>query len=368
MKQQKITLLCLLTSFFLWLLPTNAFSHESLHVVAIMNTGVNPAGIAITPDGKTAYVANQNNYGITGQNTVTVLDLENNSVKDTIAHEDFQGLATITIHPSEKRAYASNSDGSTISIINTKNNHVIGKIIGFDGPDGMVITRDGKRGYVNNYGAEGGVGNGKGNTVSVVDLEKNVIIGDPIQVGLAPAAIAISHDGAFVYVMNYVDGNPGTGSMSIIKTNNNKVIATIHGFFGPFSLAITPDDKFAYVTNFGSNNFQPFGTTVSVVNLKKEKVVRTIDLGIQPSGVAITSDGKFACVTNYNALYDGTVLAPGVGTMNIIDISKNEIIANTIHIGSTPGGIAIAPDNKHAYITSYVDNTTYVVDLKPLRK
>jgi len=44
-------------------------------VIATINTGVNPAGIAITPGGRYCYVANNNNYSINGQDSVTVIDL-----------------------------------------------------------------------------------------------------------------------------------------------------------------------------------------------------------------------------------------------------------------------------------------------------
>jgi DNA-binding beta-propeller fold protein YncE len=44
-------------------------------VSKVFNCGVTPAGIAITPDSSSAYVANNNNYTITGSDSVTVLDL-----------------------------------------------------------------------------------------------------------------------------------------------------------------------------------------------------------------------------------------------------------------------------------------------------
>ncbi len=173
----------------------------------------------------------------------------------------------------------------------------MGTIGGFDGPSGFVITPDGTRAYVNNYGGPGGVGSGNGTTVRVVDLTTNLIIGPAITVGQAPAALAITPDGAFVYSINYVDGNPGTGTVSVIQTSNNTVVATIPGFSGPFGIVITPDGRYAYVANFGSNNFEPVGTTVSVIDLSINTIVDTIPLGIQPSGIAITPDGKYVYVS-----------------------------------------------------------------------
>jgi YVTN family beta-propeller protein len=185
-------------------------------------------------------------------------------------------------------------------------------------------------------------------------------------VGQAPAALAMSPDGLYVYVVNYVDGNPGTGTMSVIRTSDNTVVATIGGFFGPFAIALTPSGRYAYVTNFGSNNFAPYGSTVSVVDLTTNQIIDTVNLGIQPSGVAVANN-CFAYVTNSNVLYAGedfTDLTPGQGTVNIIDTKTNSVIAPTILVGQAPGRIFIAPNGRHAYVTNYISNTVSVIRLK----
>src|SRR6266404_6202274 len=82
-------------------------AHRNI-VVATINTGVTPAGIAITPSGHKAYVANNNNYGIAGEDSVTVLNLKNNTVKTTIFDESFNQPYTVTINPKNNRAYVTN--------------------------------------------------------------------------------------------------------------------------------------------------------------------------------------------------------------------------------------------------------------------
>jgi YVTN family beta-propeller protein len=358
------------TSYFLSILcllvPAYMYASKDNTVIATINTGVTPAGIAITSDSHYAYVANNNNYGISIQDSVSVLNLKHNSPKEIIFDASFDQPYTVTINHKGTKAYITNSNGTTITIIDTKTNQVIGLIDGFDGPSGMVITPNDKYAYVNNYGA--GNCSGFAESVRVVDLRINTIIGPRIMVGQAPAALAISPDGKYVYVVNYVDGNPGTGSMSIIRTRDNVVIDTITGFSGPFAIALTPDGKHAYVTNFGSNNFSPIGTTVSIVNLECREIVDTIDLAIQPAGVAITPDGKFAYVSNYNTLYQNlsnfTGLTAGQGTVNIIDVKKRKLITPTILVGESPADIAISPNGKHAYVTNYTSNTVSVIKLK----
>ena len=211
--------------------------------------------------------------------------------------------------------------------------------------------------------------------MNVVDLTTNSIIGT-ITVDLAPASLAIRPDGQFVYVINYVDGNPGTGTISVIQTKDNRVIDTIKGFSGPFGIAITPDGKFAYVTNFGSNNFSPIGggiapdvvsgTTVTAVNLSNNTVEATITLGNQPAGVAITPDGRFVYASNYNTFYLGanfTDLTAGPGTVNIIDVCTNTVLCPVLITGASPSAIAISPDGTRAYITNYTSNNVNVFNI-----
>lgn len=355
-----IYLLGLVLALFM---DTYAFDPNT--VVGTITVGVNPGGMAITPDNRTAYVANVNNYEIINEHTVSVINLRTRTIKTTIRDPSFNGLYTVTLNAKATKAYVTNSNSTTVSIIDTKTNEVSGVIPGFDGPSGMVIDDERNIGYVNNYGAAGGVGSGNGKTISIVNLDTNTIIGT-IEVDLAPVALAISPDNKFVYVINYVDGNPGTGTMNVIQTDINQVIDTVRGFFGPFGIALTPNGRFAYVTNFGSNNFDPIGTTVSVVNLKKHQITETIDLALQPSGIGITPNGRFAYVTNYNTLYrhkDFTELTAGEGTVVIIDIFSKKVLPPIIVVGSSPARVTIAPNGSFAYISNFTGNTIDVIGL-----
>ncbi|MDR3623626.1 MAG: YncE family protein [Chlamydiales bacterium] len=346
-----------ISCLFLW--AGFLYANEPNTLVSTIAVGDTPEGIAVTPDSLFAYVANG------GSNSVSVLNLTYNVLEQTINDISFNAPYTVTINSAGTKAYVTNSNGTTVSIIDLATNIVTGKIDGFDGPSGLVITPDDAYAYVNNYGS--GRESGDGTTVRLVDLNTNAIIGAPITVGLAPAAMAITPDGAYVYVVSYVDGNLGTGTISIIKTSDNSVrLNAITGFSGPFAIAITPNGKYAYITNFGSNNFSPVGTTVSVVALDSNTIVATITLGIQPAGVAITPDNSFAYVSNYSTLYDGpdfTDLVSGQGTVNIIDIQTNTVIAPIIGVGFSPGAITISPNGQFAYVSNYTSNTVSIIAL-----
>lgn len=346
-------------------MPFVAHGAQQNTVVATVPVGVTPVGIAITPDNRFAYVANNNNYSLAPNgDSVSVIDLTNNLLVQTITDASFNEPYTVTINAAGTKAYVTNSYVTTVTVIDIPANTVSAIITGFDGPSGFAITPDGTKAYVNNYGAGGS--SGTATTVRVVDLLTNTIIGSPITVGLAPAALAITPDGAYVYVANYTDGNAGTGTVSVIRTSDNTVTTTIPGFSGPFGIAITPDGQYVYVTNFGSNNFAPIGTTVSVISTATNSIVATIQLAIQPSGIAITPDGRFAYVSNYNTLYAGsgfTNLTAGQGTVNIIDIATNTVLPPVIAVGQSPDAIAISPNGEFAYVTNYTSNSVSMIAL-----
>ena len=337
---------------------------------ATINTGVTPTGLAITSDGAFAYVANNNNYGITTGNYVSLLNLTTNMPEMNIFSGTFNQPYTVTLSTDETKAYITNSAGSTLSVIDTATNQVTGTIGGspfvpfFDGPSGLAIN--GTTGYVNNYGSTPGAGSGNGTTISVVNLITETLI-TTITVDLAPAAVALSIDGSLLYVVNYVTGATGSGTMQIIDTTTNTLLpVTITGFSGPFGIVMHPNGNFAYVSNFGSNNFDPYGSTVSVVNLNSNTIVATIDVGIQPSGIAVTPDGKYVYVSNYNTLYmvgspTFSGLTAGEGTVNIIDTSTNELLPITIVVGQSPSNITISPSGDLAYVSNFTSGTVSVI-------
>ena len=110
-------------------------------VVATINVGVTPTGIAITPDNLFAYVANNNNYGISGSDSVTVLDLTDNTVVTTIT--GFASGAqpyTITINPAGTKAYVANSGTTTVTVIDIATNTISATITGFDDCNETQLT------------------------------------------------------------------------------------------------------------------------------------------------------------------------------------------------------------------------------------
>jgi len=345
---------------------------SSSQQVSTINVGVTPTGIAITDDSSLAYVANNNNYGVTTGNYVSLVDLQTNLAIKNIQSGTFVQPYTATLSPDGSKVYITNSaspatvmDPGTISIIDTTINEVTGTITGFDGPSGLVINPQTNLGYVNNYGAAGGVMSGNGTTISVVNMISGTITAT-IAVDLAPAALALSVDGNYLYVANYTTGATGSGTVQVIDTSTNGIVATIPGFSGPFAVVVHPNGLYAYVTNFGSNNFDPYGTTVDVIDLNSNVVIASIATGIQPSGLDITPDGRYLYVSNYNTLYQVgsptfSDLTAGEGTVQVIDTTTNTLLSTTFVVGQSPSNISISPDGEYVYVSNFTSNTVSVI-------
>lgn len=315
-------------------------------VVATISVGTDPIGIAVTPNNAFVYVVN------TADSTVSMINAATKSVVKTII--GFDSPYSIAINPAGTLAYVTNTENNTISIVSLATNTVADTIVSGDfvSSRSIVISPDGLTAYVGNYASA------INNNVVVVDLISNVVTGT-IVVGEFVSAVAISPNGKYLYAASY---NTGTndGTLSVIDTNNNTVQATITGFFGPQDIAITPDNNFAYVTNFGNSAFTPVGNTVSVVNLNTNTIVDTITVGIEPAGIAITPDGALVYVTNYN----NQAGAPGEGTVNVIASASDVVFSSAIAVQTGPIKIAISPNGEYAYVVNNITNSVSVIALQ----
>ena len=189
---------------------------------------INPGGIAISEDGKRAYVA------LNVANTLGVIDLTIDKLVDQIPVGNVPNSVVVR----GKFAYVSN-EGGRPATRSDFTNYSDGTSIVVDRTDAFTLS----------------------GTVSVVDLEARKQV-KSIEVGLHPAGMTIS--GSNLYVANaYGD------SLSIIDLQSDKVMRTINlsvpiagGVFGagPDGVAVTEDGK-AYVT-LGQAN------AVAVVNLQ----------------------------------------------------------------------------------------------------
>jgi|GEM_PF-973155 len=225
-------------------------------------------------------------------------------------------------------AYVTNYDSNEVSVINTATNRVTATVPVGTGPEGAVVTPDGKKIYVTNY---------EDDTISVIDTATNNVT-STVGVGSSPWGIIVNPDGKKVYVVNY-----DSGTTSVIDTATNNVTATVKVGSCPEGIVVNPAGTKVYVANYEDD-------TISIIDTANNIVTANVTVGDCPSGVAITPDGKKVYVTNYED-----------NTTSIIDTANNIVTAN-VTVGNGPSGVAVNPDGKKVYVVNSDSDTTSVID------
>ncbi len=238
-------------------------------VIDTITVGQSPWGVAITPDGKRAYVASSSG-------TISVIDTGTNDVIHTIAESD--GPLGVAITPDGSRAYVSNGAG-TVSVIDTTTNTLITKIplfnrFGFPagGLLGIVITPNGTRAYV--------ISNGGAQT-SVIDTALNAVITNISTLPDTPFSIAMSPDGTRAYTSAVGFG----AHVLVVDTFINTIIANLPGVGPPPFVGVTPDGGRLYIDAIDSTG----EGGVTVVDTSTFAIVTRIRLGHPMGGVAFAT-------------------------------------------------------------------------------
>jgi YVTN family beta-propeller protein len=263
---------------------------------------INPGGIAVSADGKRAYVV------LNVANTLGVIDLADSPAKLIAQIPVGNAPNSVVIHG--KYAYVSN-EGGRPATSEDFTNYSDGTPIVVDRKDAFAIT----------------------GTVSVVDLSAGKEV-KTVKVGLHPAGMTIS--GSDLYVANaYSD------SLSVIDLNTDEVVRTIDlsvpiagGVFGsgPNGVAVTDDGR-AYVT-LGQAN------AVAAVNLQgrdAHPVLGYIPTGYFPTSIAYDKVQKQLVVADDKGLGSHVPARSGdlsgfsthqdTGTVNLIPLPNANQLA-----------------------------------------
>jgi YVTN family beta-propeller protein len=251
-------------------------------IVPVMVSGVavnagggatlNPQGLAVSPDGRHLFVSDNEGGGM-----VVVIDIATKTTVTSFSEgPDWMPLG-IAVHPDGQGAYFAFTDTvSNVGVVRvfdtvTMTPTAISIPVGAR-PTGVAVTPDGAKVYVSNN---------LDNSVSVIDSGTN-LVSATVSAGLAPAGLAVSPDNSRVYVVNKLDN-----TVSVIAVASDAVVGTVTVGSGPESIAISPDGRRAYVTNAG-------GGTVTELSTDKTLTIAKIGTGIgtvtsTPSGVVCGS-------------------------------------------------------------------------------
>jgi YVTN family beta-propeller protein len=283
---------------------------------------------------KKVYVSNQ------GTDLISVISTEHNLVTRLLPVGDLDGVLDVPHYlaadPQRRFLYASLITTGEIWKFDITSDSFVGKAQAGNSPANVAVSPDGVKAYVTNWD----ITNPNGRVVQVIDTATLTAI-KQINVGFAPHGISFSHDGKLIYVTNYL-----SDSISILRAADDQEVSRVllapdvnpagpSSKYQPLQVALTPDDRFAYVSCFASGE-------VRVIDTAMPKVIAALKVGQSPFLLEGTPNGDYIFVANQQS-----------NDVSVIRVQDNQIVA-TIKSPSfaNPHGVGFTPDGRYAYITN----------------
>jgi YVTN family beta-propeller protein len=230
-------------------------------------TGDAPTGVGFSPDGGTAYVANQLSY------TVSVINVSTAQVVATISTPGLPPIA-IQVSPDGSRLFVGTAS-PTVLIIDTGTNQIIGSTDVGLAPNAFVVAPDNRILYVSAF---------LNGTVTELDMFTGAALRTFV-VGGTPQGMAMTRKGDRLYVANEA------GYLTEITLQTGAITATMPLSGGGFGVGVTADDVQAWVAI-------PFGGTVQIFNLQNHHLSQAITVGGQPRRLAFSQHGGIGAIAN----------------------------------------------------------------------
>jgi len=202
----------------------------------------------------------------------------------------------------------------------------------------------------------------------------------------SPHGIAVTSNGAYVYVVN-----TGDNSVSVIDTSTDAAIRGISVGNAPWDIVISPDDQYAYVTDASDD-------TVSVIDIPDHSVSRTISLesGKTPRGIAMVNGYLYVANETGNSISIVEVASDQVSEKTLgfsaVDVAGEDggdgndyvyiamprvsslffayrvqgdgslTVDGNFTIQDSSSGVAIKPGSRYAYVANTGSNTVSVIN------
>lgn len=270
-------------------------------------TGTGAREIAVTPDGRWAFVGDFDDNA----NTVTRIDVRERKMKNRIKVPKVWGPHDVEVSPDGKTLYITCEKSRAVAVMDIatetfRKPYSSEMMVGHT----LTVLPDNSAVYVANI---------KDDNVTIYntktgEVDRHVLTGD------APEGLAARHDGKEVWVPQ----SGGVSEVVVLDTTTKRVAAKLPCPGVPIRVAFTPDDKLALVTCQRAGRVMYFDTST-------REVAGSVMVGATPWGITISPDGARAFVANAAS-----------NTVSVIDIAKREVIGQ-FDTPSIPAGIVYVP-------------------------
>jgi YVTN family beta-propeller protein len=159
--------------------------------------------------------------------------------------------------------------------------------------------------------------------------------------------IAISRNDLLIWAVN-----PGDDSVTVIRPDNNSLLAKIPVGDEPQSVALTPDGQYAYVANAAGSSLTIIQINDPAWGSFTAAPLTTLTTGAEPWNVVTSPDGQRVFVAN-----------SGQDTITVINAATRGIIGhvnlrpNPFAKHFQPRGLAVTLDSTKLYVTSFLSST-----------
>lgn len=307
--------------------------------------GANPIAVAASPDGKSVYVVDENSNGLAGE--VSEYDvgaggeLTPKAIPSVAAGAD---PVAIAVSPDGKSVYVANSsspgaggvseyDVGSGGELSPKANATVAS--GAE-PYGIAVSPDGTSVYVATFGLSGEGGVSQYDVGAGGELSPKAT--PTVAAGRGSYAIAVSPDGSSVYVTNSLDNDVSQYDVGAGGELSPKATPTVAAGDEPGAIAVSPDGTSVYVANSNTNGAGGISQyDVGGGGGLSPKATATVAAGNLPQGIVVSPDGVSVYVTNaldndvsqYTVESNGELLPDGTPT---------------VAAGYQPVGIVALPD------------------------
>jgi YVTN family beta-propeller protein len=272
------------------------------------DTGYHPREISVTPDGRTAFVAN---YG--AGDSISVIDV---AARRELRRIDL-GLGRdphgLQVSRDGTKVYVTAEAERAVLEVDLATEKVLRTLkTGQEAPHMLVLAPDGRRLYTADM---------RSGIVSVLDLGQ----GEPVAqivTGRGCEGIDVTRDGRTVWTANkYAD------SVSVIDTNTLTVVAKIRRPGGPNRVKFTPDGRTALVSYAHA---QSHSGAVIFFDVATRREIGGTNMG-PVIGLAIESTGHTAYAVRADS-----------NDVLVIDLRMRAFVGTIAAAGRSPCGLAIA--------------------------
>jgi YVTN family beta-propeller protein len=281
----------------------------TLKTVAQIPVGEGPHEIAVSDDGKLAFVAN---YGArTPGSTISVIDL---SAQKELRRVDLGALRRPHgIVFAEGKVWFTAEDNKLLARYDPAANQIDWIMgLGHNRTHMLVFSKDRSQLFTSNIQSDS-------ITLMQRSSDPSGWSGTNISVGKGPEGGDLSPDGREFWA-----ANSGDGSISIIDVAAKKVVQTLDVRTKRSNrLKFTPDGKLVLISDLT-------GDALVILETSSHKEIKRLNVGRQPEGILIPPDGANAYVA-----------VAGEKTIAVLDLKTLEVTAR-IPTGNGPDGMARA--------------------------